>query len=154
MTKTNVAFTCLFDSPPRKSESKLTQSDMDLASSIQEVTDEVILRMARHIRKETGQRNLCLAGGVALNCVASGSLLRERIFDRIWIQPAAGDAGGALGAALFAWYQILNKERKTDDVNDSQRGSYLGPEYRDNEIRAYLETQKIPFIELTDDELP
>ena len=154
LTMTNVAFNRLFDRPPRKPESKLTQSDMDLACSIQEVTDEVIRRTARHIRKETGQRNLCLAGGVALNCVASGSLLRERIFDRIWIQPAAGDAGGALGAALFAWHQILNKERKTDDVNDSQRGSYLGPGYGNNEIRAYLETQKIPFTELTDDELP
>ena len=154
LTMTNVAFNRLFDRPPRKPESKLSQSDMDLACSIQDVTDEIILRMARHIRKETGQRNLCLAGGVALNCVASGLLLRERIFDRIWIQPAAGDAGGALGAALFAWHQILNKERKTDDVNDSQRGSYLGPAYDNNEIRAYLETQKIPFSELTDDELP
>ena len=154
LTMTNVAFNRLFDRPPRKPESRLTQSDMDLACSIQDVTNEVILRMARHIRKETGQRNLCLAGGVALNCVASGSLLRERIFDRIWIQPAAGDAGGALGAALLAWHQVLNKERKTDEVNDSQRGSYLGPEYRNNEIRAYLETQKIPFTELTDDELP
>ena len=154
LTMTNVAFNRLFDRPPRKPESKLTQSDMDLACSVQDVTNEVILRMARHVRKETGQRNLCLAGGVALNCVASGLLLRERIFDRIWIQPAAGDAGGALGAALFAWHQILNKERKTDDVNDSQRGSYLGPKYRNNEIRAYLETQKIAFTELTDDELP
>jgi carbamoyltransferase len=154
LTMTNVAFNRLFDRLPRKPESRLTQSDMDLACSIQDVTDEIILRMARHIRKETGQRNLCLAGGVALNCVASGLLLRERIFDRIWIQPAAGDAGGALGAALFAWHQILNKERQTDDVNDSQRGSYLGPEYGNNEIRAYLETQKIPFTELADDELP
>jgi carbamoyltransferase len=154
LTMTNVAFNRLFDRPPRKPESRLTQSDMDLACSIQDVTNEIILLMARHIRKETGQRNLCLAGGVALNCVASGSLLRERIFDRIWIQPAAGDAGGALGAALFAWHQILDKERKTDDVNDSQRGSYLGPRYRNNEIRAYLETQKIPFTQLTDDELP
>ena len=154
LTMTNVAFNRLFDRRPRKPESKLTQSDMDLACSIQDVTNEVILRMARHVRKETGQRNLCLAGGVALNCVASGSLLRERIFDRIWIQPAAGDAGGALGAALFAWHQILDKERKTDDVNDSQHGSYLGPRYRNNEIRAYLETQKIPFTQLTDDELP
>jgi carbamoyltransferase len=154
LTMTDVAFNRLFDRPPRKPESRLTQSDMDLACSIQDVTNEIILRMARHIRKETGQRNLCLAGGVALNCVASGSLLRERIFDRIWIQPAAGDAGGALGAALFAWHQILNKERKTDDVNDSQRGSYLGPGYGNNEVRAYLETQKIPFTELTDDELP
>ena len=150
---TNVAFNRLFDRPPRKPESRLTQNDMDLACSIH-VINEVILRMARHIRKETGQRNLCLAGGVALNCVASGLLLRERIFNRIWIQPAAGDAGGALGAALFAWHQILNKERKTDDVNDSQRGSYLGPEYGNNEIRTYLETQKNPFTELTDDELP
>ncbi len=154
LTMTNVAFNRLFDRPRRKPESRLTQSDMDLACSIQDVTNEIILLMARHIRKETGQRNLCLAGGVALNCVASGSLLRERIFDRIWIQPAAGDAGGALGAALFAWHQILDKERKTDDVNDSQRGSYLGPRYRNNEIRAYLETQKIPFTQLTDDELP
>jgi len=144
----------LFDRPPRKPESKLTQSDTDLARSIQDVTDEIMLRMARHVRKETGRRNLCLAGGVALNCVANGHILRERIFDRIWIQPAASDAGGALGAALFAWHQILGKERTADDVSDSQRGSYLGPTHRNNEIRAYLETQKIPFTELTDDELP
>ena len=154
LTMTNAAFNRLFDRPPRKPESRLTQSDMDLACSIQDVTDEIMLRMARHIRRETGQRNLCLAGGVALNCVASGSILRAGIFDRIWIQPAAGDAGGALGAALFAWHQVLNKERKTDDVNDSQRGSYLGPEYRNDEIRSYLETQNIPFTELTDDEIP
>ncbi|HUE40924.1 MAG TPA: carbamoyltransferase N-terminal domain-containing protein, partial [Chthoniobacterales bacterium] len=154
LTMTNAAFNRLFDRPPRKPESKLTQSDMDLARSIQDVTDEIILRMARHVRKQTGRRNLCLAGGVALNCVANGHILRERIFDRIWIQPAASDAGGALGAALFAWHQILGKERKADDVNDSQRGSYLGPAYRNDEIRAYLETQKIPFIELTDAELP
>ena len=154
LTMTNAAFNRLFGRPPRKPESRLTQSDMDLACSIQDVTDEIMLRMARHIRRETGQRNLCLAGGVALNCVASGSILRAGIFDRIWIQPAAGDAGGALGAALFAWHQVLNKERKTDDVNDSQRGSYLGPEYRNDEIRSYLETQNIPFTELTDDEIP
>ncbi len=154
LTMTNAAFNRLFDRHPRKPESKLTQSDMDLARSIQDVTDEIMLRMARKVRKETGQRNLCLAGGVALNCVANGHILRERIFDRIWIQPAASDAGGALGAALFAWHQILGKERKADDVNDSQRGSYLGPAYRNDEIRTYLETQKIPFTELTDDELP
>ena len=154
LTMTNAAFNRLFDRPPRKPEAKLTQSDMDLARSIQDVTDEIMLRMARKVRKETGQRNLCLAGGVALNCVANGHILRERIFDRIWIQPAASDAGGALGAALFAWHQILGKERKADDVNDSQRGSYLGPAYRNDEIRAYLETQKIPFTELTDGELP
>jgi carbamoyltransferase len=154
LTMTNAAFNRLFDRPPRKPESKLTQSDMDLARSIQDVTDEIMLRIERHVRKQTGQRNLCLAGGVALNCVANGHILRERIFDRIWIQPAASDAGGALGAALFAWHQILGKERKADDVHDSQRGSYLGPTYSNDKIRAYLETQKIPFTELTDDELP
>jgi carbamoyltransferase len=154
LTMTNAAFNRLFDRPPRQPESKLTQSDMDLARSIQDVTDEIMLRMARHVRKETGQRNLCLAGGVALNCVANGQILREQIFDRIWIQPAAGDAGGALGAALFVWHQVLGNERHADGRNDSQRGSYLGPEYSNDEIRVYLEQQKIPFTELTDEELP
>src|SRR5256714_15768 len=154
LTMTNAAFNRLFGRAPREPESKLTQSDMDLARSVQDVTDEIMLRMARKIRKETGQRNLCLAGGVALNCVANGQILREQIFDRIWIQPAAGDAGGALGAALFAWHQILDQERKADDLNDSQRGSYLGPAYSNDEIRAYLQTQNIPFTELTDAELP
>src|SRR5258708_25656934 len=154
LTMTNAAFNRLFGRPPRKPESQLTQSDMDVARSIQDVTDEIMLRMARHVRKETGQRNLCLAGGVALNGVANGQILREKIFDRIWIQPAAGDAGGALGAALFAWHQILDQERKADGVNDSQRGSYLGPAYSNDEIRAYLQTKNIPFTELTDAELP
>jgi carbamoyltransferase len=154
LTMTNAAFNRLFGRPPRKPESKLTQSDMDLARSIQDVTDEIMLRMARHVRKQTRQRNLCLAGGVALNCVANGHILRDRIFDRIWIQPAASDAGGALGAALFAWHQILDKERKADEVNDSQRGSYLGPAYGNDEVRAYLEAQKIPFTELVDDDVP
>jgi len=154
LTMTKAAFNRLFDRSPRKPESKLTQSDMDIARSIQDVTNEIMLRIARHVRKQTGRRNLCLAGGVALNCVANGYILRERIFDRIWIQPAASDAGGALGAALFAWHQILDKERKADGVNDSQRGSYLGPVYGNDEIRAYLEAQKIPFTELTDGELP
>ena len=154
LTMTNAAFNRLFGRPPRKPESKLTQSDMDLARSIQDVTDEIMLRMARHVRKETAQRNLCLAGGVALNCVANGQILRERIFDRIWIQPAAGDAGGALGAALFAWHQIVDQKRVANDVNDSQRGSYLGPSYSNDEIRRYLETQEIPFTELTDEEIP
>jgi carbamoyltransferase len=154
LTMTNAAFSRLFGRPPRKPESQLTQTDMDLARSIQDVTDEIMLRMARHVRKETGQRNLCLAGGVALNCVANGQILRENIFDRIWIQPAAGDAGGALGAALFAWHQIVDQERKADGVSDSQRGSYLGPAYSNDEIRAYLQTQNIPFNELTDAELP
>lgn len=154
LTMTSAAFNRLFGRPPRKPESKLTQSDMDLARSIQDVTDEIMLRMARHVRKETGQRNLCLAGGVALNCVANGLILREKIFDKIWIQPAAGDAGGALGAALFAWHQILDQERVADGLSDSQRGSYLGPSYSGNEIRRYLQTQEIPFTELTDEEIP
>ena len=154
LTMTNAAFNRLFDRPPRKPESKLTQIDMDLARSIQEVTDEIMLRMARHVSKETGQRNLCLAGGVALNCVANAKILHEEIFDSIWIQPAAGDAGGALGAALFVWHQILGHERKADGVNDSQRGSYLGPAYSNEEIRAYLRAKQIPFVELRDDELP
>jgi carbamoyltransferase len=154
LTMTNAAFNRLFGRPPRKPESKLTQSDMDLARSIQDVTEEIMLRMARHVRNETGQRNLCLAGGVALNCVANAQILREKIFDKIWIQPAAGDAGGALGAALFVWHQVLGYERQPDGTNDSQRGSYLGPAYSNNEIRAYVQTQKIPFTELTDEELP
>lgn len=154
LTMTNAAFNELFGRAPRKPESKLTQSDMDLARSIQDVTDEIMLRMARKVRKETGQRNLCLAGGVALNCVANGLILREKIFDRIWIQPAAGDAGGALGAALFAWHQIVDQKRSVDGERDSQRGSYLGPTYSTDEIRAYLQKQNILFTELTDDELP
>jgi carbamoyltransferase len=154
LTMTNAAFNRLFDRAARKPESKLSQSDMDLARSIQDVTEEIMLRIARHIRRETGQRNLCLAGGVALNCVANGQILREQIFERIWIQPAAGDAGGALGAALFAWHQIVGQKRAADGVNDWQRGSYLGPSYSNDEIRRYLETQKIPFDELADEEIP
>src|SRR5207244_3513841 len=102
LTMTNTKFDALFGRPPRKPESKLTQSDMDLARSVQDVTEEIMFRMAKHVRSETGMKNLCLAGGVALNCVANGKILREGVFDNIWIQPAAGDAGGALGAALFA----------------------------------------------------
>ena len=154
LTMTNAAFNRLFGRAPRKPESKLTQNDMDLARSIQDVTEEIMLRMARHVRQQTGQRNLCLAGGVAINCVANAQILHERIFDKVWIQPAAGDAGGALGAALFAWHQVLGNERQADGTNDSQSGSYLGPAYSNNEIRAYLQTQKIPFTELTDEELP
>ena len=154
LTMTKAAFNRLFDRPPRKPESRLTQSDMDLARSIQDVTEEIMLRMARHVAKETGQRHLCLAGGVALNCVANAKILSEKIFDRIWIQPAAGDAGGALGAALFVWHQVLGNERKADGVNDSQRGSYLGAAYSNEEIRAYLLAKQILFVELSDNELP
>ena len=144
---TNDKFNSLFGGPPRKPESELTQREMDLARSVQEVTEEVVLRIARHIRKETGQKYLCLAGGVALNCVANGSLLREGIFDDIWIQPASGDAGGALGAALMAWYQYLGNGR-TATGTDMQSGSYLGPEYSGDEIREFLEERGIPYREL------
>ena len=154
LTMTNAAFNRLFDRAPRRPESRLTQSDMDLARSIQDVTEEIMLRIARHVAKETGQHNLCLAGGVALNCVANAKILSEKIFDRIWIQPAAGDAGGALGAALFVWHQVFGNQRKANGVNDSQRGSYLGPAYSNEEIRAYLRGKEIPFVELSDNELP
>jgi carbamoyltransferase len=153
LTMTNAAFNRLFDRGPRKPESRLTQSNMDLARSVQDVTEEIMLRMARHLAKETGQRNLCLAGGVALNCVANAKILHDGIFDRIWIQPAAGDAGGALGAAMLVWHQVFGNERTGDGVNDSQRGSYLGPAYSNDEIRAYLRAKQIPFVELRDDEL-
>jgi carbamoyltransferase len=154
LTMTNAKFDRLFGRPPRRPESKLTQSDMDLARSIQDVTEEIMFRMARHVRKATGLKDLCLAGGVALNCVANGRILREGVFDRIWIQPAAGDAGGALGAALFTWHEYLGQARQADGVNDSQRGSYLGPAFSSDEIRAYLVSSNIPFTELSDSELP
>ncbi len=145
LTMTNEKFHKLFGGAPRKPESELRQRDMDLARSVQEVTEMIMLRMAKHVKKETGEKYLCLAGGVALNCVANGKILRENIFDDIWIQPAAGDAGGALGAALFVWYQYLNNERRTDGINDAQKGSYLGPEFSDSEIENYLTKNNIPF---------
>lgn len=153
LTMTNEKFHQLFGGAARKPESKLTQKEMDIARSIQEVTEEVMLRMAKHVQKETGQKNLCLAGGVALNCVANGKLLRENIFENIWIQPASGDAGGALGAALTAWYQYLGNERKTDGKTDAMNGAYLGPEYSNEKIETWLEENEIPFKQLNDDEL-
>src|SRR5260221_13910900 len=111
LTRISAEFERFFGGPPRRPESRLTQRDMDLARSIQDVTEEIMFRMARHVRKQTGMKDLCLAGGVALNCVANGRILREGIFERIWIQPAAGDAGGALGAAMFDWHQYLGKPR-------------------------------------------
>lgn len=115
---TSPKFHDLFGSPPRKSESAITQRDMDLARSIQLVTEEVVLKMVEHVHSVTGCKNLCLAGGVALNCVANGRVLRESKFQNIWIQPAAGDAGGALGAALAIWYQYLGNERNSDEMTD------------------------------------
>ena len=154
LSMTNVRFAGLFGGPPRKPESRLTQRDMDLARSIQDVTEEILFRMARHVQHETSLKNLCLAGGVALNCVANGRILREGVFDNIWIQPAAGDAGGALGAALFGWHQYLGKERRVDNNNDSQHGSYLGPEFSAEEIRGFLTQQNAPFVRLSDGEIP
>jgi len=154
LTMTNRKFAKLFDGPPRKPETRLTQKQMDLARSVQVVTEEAIMRMARHIKSETGMNNLCLAGGVALNCVANGILLRERVFDRIWIQPAAGDAGGALGAALYAWHRYLDKQRTVNPEKDNQRGSYLGPKFSDEDILSYLNENKIPHVKVNSDELP
>ncbi|MDN3513882.1 MAG: carbamoyltransferase [Candidatus Brocadia sp.] len=154
LTMTNGRFSKLFGGPPRKPESLLTQREMDLARSVQEVTEEVMLRVARHIHKETGQRNLCLAGGVALNCVGNGKVLREGPFENIWIQPSAGDAGGALGAALFVWYQYLENERIADGKRDFQEGSYLGPKYENNDISDFLKKNNIPYLELSNEEIP
>ena len=143
LTMTNEAFAKVFGGPPRKPESRVTQKEMDLARSVQEVTEEAMLRMARHVHKETGEKNLCLAGGVALNCVGNGRLLREGPFERLWIQPAAGDAGGALGAALSAWYQYLDKPRNLQQVCqgqiDGMKASYLGPSFAGDEIQSQLD---------------
>ncbi|NIP41129.1 MAG: hypothetical protein GWO41_00550, partial [candidate division Zixibacteria bacterium] len=154
LTMTSRRFHKLFGGPPRKPETKLSQKDMDLARSIQEVTEEVMLRMARYVKKETGETNLCLAGGVTLNCVGNGKILKENIFDRIWIQPAAGDAGGALGAALFAWYHKLgNKRTLPSDGRDFQKGSYLGPSWTSDEIENWLKENSYPYKRLTEDEV-
>jgi carbamoyltransferase len=154
LTMTNEKFHKLFGGPPRKPESKLTQKEMDIARSLQEVINEAMLRMARHIKRETDQKNLCLAGGVALNCVANGLLLRESIFDNIWIQPAAGDAGGAVGAALLAWHQYLGNARTTDEREDSMQGAYLGPEFNNGEVLTFLKGNNFPFQELSEEEIP
>lgn len=154
LTMTNKRFERLFGGPPREPESRLTQRHMDLARSVQEVTEEVMLRMARHVHKETGLKNLCLAGGVALNCVGNGRILREGPFDHIWIQPAAGDAGGALGAALFVWYQYSGNKRMTDSKKDFQQGSHLGPQFTNGRILDYLKRNNISYTELRDEEIP
>jgi carbamoyltransferase len=127
---------------------------MDLARSIQDVTEEITTRMARHARRETGLKHLCLAGGVALNCVANGRILREGIFEDIWIQPAAGDAGGALGAALLAWHHYLGHPRQADGRTDSQHGSRLGPSFSTEQIRRFLTERQAPFVEVSEAELP
>src|SRR5438128_6475385 len=152
---TNDEFERLLEGSPRKPESKLTQKDMDLARSIQEVTEEILFRMARHVRKETGQRNLCLAGGVALNCVANGRILHERLFERIWIQPAAGDAGGALGAALAVWHGANpgeDRERNASST-DEMRGAFLGPAFSPEEIELLLRGYDAVYQRLETNEL-
>jgi len=154
LTMTNGKFDELFGGPPREPESKLTQKEMDLARSIQVVTEEIMLRSARHIQKTTGEKYLCLAGGVALNCVGNGRILREGTFDDIWIQPAAGDAGGALGAALFTWYQYLENERVVDGHKDFQHGSFLGPSYTSDQVRQFLDHNRIPYEQVPLEEIP
>ena len=154
LTMTNKKFNNLFGGPPREPESELTQKEMDLARSIQEVTEEIVLKMSKHVKKVTNQKYLCLAGGVALNCVANGKLLRSGIFDDIFIQPAAGDAGGALGCAYIAWYQHLDNERNADGKTDFMNGAYLGPEFSNDAIKKYLNEKGYKHKKLSDEELP
>jgi carbamoyltransferase len=153
LTMTNDKFNNLFDGPPRKPESELTQKEMDLAASIQMVIEEVLIKLAKDIVRSTGQKNLCLAGGVALNCVANGKLLREGIFENIWIQPAAGDAGGAIGAALVAYYLHNKQPREVNGVLDAMSGSYLGPGYSQDEIEEQLIASGAIFKTVDDTEL-
>ena len=152
LTMTNRRFADLFGRPPRQPESPVTQQEMDIAASIQSVTEEVVLRLGRTLHAELGTENLCLAGGVALNCVANGRLLREGPFKDIWVQPAAGDAGGAVGAALSVWYEYLGNSRQAD-AGDSMMGSYLGPRFSDDEIRGYLDSVNAKYVRLDDFEL-
>jgi len=152
LTMTNDRFSELFGGPPRKAESEITQREMDIARSIQVVTVEIVLDMARHVHAVTGEKNLCLAGGVALNCVANGRVLREGPFENLWIQPAAGDAGGALGAALVVWHTVQENPREADGVHDKMQGAYLGPEFEDDEIEAYLSAKGYPARKLGPDE--
>ena len=155
LTMTSEAFHELFGAPPREPESELTQREMDLARSVQDVCEEVMLRMARHVRRETGERNLVLAGGVALNCVGNGKILRAGIFDDIWIQPAAGDAGGALGAAMFAAHQVHDFDRPpAQPGRDRQRGSYLGPSFSGEQVEAWLKRKEYPYTRHSRDDLP
>ncbi len=154
LVMTSPRFHELFGAPPRTSESDLTLREMDIARSIQVVTEECVLKLAKHARELTGKKYACLAGGVALNCVANGVLLREGIFDDIWIQPAAGDAGGALGAALAVWHNVFDGERKDVGPDDAMEGSYLGPDFPPEETRAWLEANGYPYEDLSDEVWP
>jgi carbamoyltransferase len=153
LTMTNRAFDGLFGGPPRQPEAPLTQREMDLARSIQEVTEEVMLRLARALHQETGAENLCLAGGVALNCVGNGRILREGPYKSVWVQPASGDAGGAIGVALSAWHRLDGQARTTNGPTDTMRGSFLGPRFSCAEIERFLEKPGIAHVRLGDSEL-
>ncbi len=153
LSMTNSMFARLFGGSARKPESEISQREMDMARSVQEVSEEILLKMVRHAHKQTSQSNLVIAGGVALNCVGNGRILREGPFENIWIQPAAGDAGGALGAALFTWHQYLDQAREPQSQKDSQHGSYLGPDYSDMEIKAFLDSKHIPCHQFDDSTL-
>ena len=157
LTMTNSRFDELFGGPPRKPESELTQREMDIAASIQVITEEVVLRLANTLQKETGEKNLCLAGGVALNCVANGRLQREGPFENIWVQPAAGDAGGAVGAASIVWHDYDKQPRKLNGTggaaDDRMQGSYLGPQFSAEQIRAELDAMGAKYSILDDDSL-
>ncbi len=152
LVMTNEKFAELFGGPGREPESPVTRREMDIARSVQEVTEEIVLRMARYTRELTGKANLCMAGGVALNCVANGRLLRDGIFDDIWIQPAAGDAGGSLGAALAVCHNELDSPREVDGRCDAMQGSYLGPEFSPDQIREFLDAHGYVYHELSDEE--
>ena len=153
LTMTNRKFDALFGGPPRKPETWLTQREMDLARSIQEVTEEVMLRLSRTVHRETGAEHLCLAGGVALNCVGNGRLLREGPYKGLWIQPAAGDAGGAIGVALSAWHRLEGQPRTANGRDDSMSGALLGPSFSNEEIETFLAKQGAPYARLSDDDL-
>ena len=148
LTMTNENFNKLFNRKPRKSESEITQFEMDLASSLQIITEEIVIKLAKTAKKITGAKNLTLAGGVALNCVANGVLLREKIFENIWVQPASGDAGGALGVAMAIYFDHLNKPRDADEINDNMQGSYLGKAYSEEEVKQYLDSINAKYLYL------
>jgi carbamoyltransferase len=153
LTMTNEKFHELFGGPPRESEAELSQREMDIAASVQKVTEEVLIKLAKNIAKETGKKNLCLAGGVALNCVANGILSKEKIFENIWVQPAAGDAGGALGAAFATWHLAHGRKRNITTFRDEMSGSYLGPSFTDNEIEDFLIQAGAIFHKLDEEEI-
>jgi carbamoyltransferase len=151
MVMTNERFASLFNGPARKPESPITRREMDLAASVQKITEEIVLKTARHLRKTTGEKNIVMAGGVALNCVANGKLVAHQIFDQVWIQPAAGDAGGALGAALLAHHTYFNGQRSIDPGGkDAQKGSFLGPRYSSEEVAAFIDRKSLPHQRVED----